>query len=80
MAHVKFFASFRERLDCSEVSIEEPYENVSQIVDWLLENQPGFSKIANEKICFAVDHNIANIHSKVRTNSEIALFPPVTGG
>ena len=46
--------------------------------DWLATRDPGFA--TREKLRVAVDQEMADWKTDVRTAREIAFFPPVTGG
>ncbi|AFJ02611.1 molybdopterin converting factor, subunit 1 [Methylophaga frappieri] len=71
---VKFFASLREQLDISEITIPA-VETVSEAWDNATNNA---SKPAN--LLVAVNLDYATLNSPVKDGDEVAFFPPVTGG
>ncbi len=73
---VKFFASLRERLGCSETSVEAEQAGTAADV-WRLavgdEPAPG-------NLLVAINMEYATLESTVEDGDEVAFFPPVTGG
>ncbi|QBQ53348.1 molybdopterin converting factor subunit 1 [Nitrosococcus wardiae] len=73
---VKFFASLRERLGCTERQIDfsEPI-TVAEV--WTL---VGSGQPISENVLIAVNMEYADAETVVRDGDEVAFFPPVTGG
>ncbi len=80
MIQVKFFASVREQMACEGLQIEERLQTVADVKHWLNEHHHPFKKINQDQLCFAVDHQMAQLDTPITAHSEVALFPPVTGG
>lgn len=73
---VKFFASLRERLGCTErqIDLSEP---MTAAEVWTLVN--GAQPIS-ENVLVAVNMEYADAGTVVRDGDEVAFFPPVAGG
>ncbi|ADE13703.1 molybdopterin converting factor, subunit 1 [Nitrosococcus halophilus Nc 4] len=73
---VKFFASLRERLGCTERQIDfsEPI-TVAEVWTLVGDGQP-----ISENVLIAVNMEYAGAETVVRDGDEVAFFPPVTGG
>lgn len=81
---VKFFASLREKLGVSQMSLDLPHE-VKTIGDLRLElakYSPGWDEIfAPQQNMRAAQHQVmVESTTLLEDNAEIAFFPPVTGG
>ncbi len=80
---VVFFASYKQRLACSELEVE--LENDAKIVDLcdkLSENgdkwREIFAKDASLKV--ACNQRLCDRQTSLKEKDEVAFFPPVTGG
>ncbi len=82
MIKVCFFADLRERLGCSELSVDDfTGQNVDQLKTFIIQNNPQWEKYFSEKkLLIAVNHSMANNDTTVAAGDEVAFFPPVTGG
>ena len=81
---VKFFASLREKLGVSLISLDLPQE-VKTIGDLRLElakHAPGWDEIfAPQQNMRAAQHQVmVESTTLLEDGAEIAFFPPVTGG
>lgn len=82
MIKVLFFASLREKLQSSELSLEWPIENTVLALATQLAEQGGDNwqlLLAEETVC-AINQQVAERDAVVKDGDEIAFFPPVTGG
>ena len=85
---VKLFANIREFTGTKELEVDSG--NVSDVLKKLDEKFPGFKKMIfeGEKIkhyinVFLNGKNVLELdglETELRTNDEIAIFPPVSGG
>ena len=79
-----YFAWLRERIGTGseEVTPPEGLETVGALVDWLKTREPryelAFAQTAAIRV--AVDQEQADFEASIVGASEVALFPPVTGG
>jgi len=86
MAVVKllYFASLRERLDCSEESIELPggVASVAAMLDWQRSRGAPWAEAfaSGGRFRVSVNHAMAGPETRLAVGDEIAFFPPVTGG
>jgi len=80
-----YFSWIREQIGISEenVSLPDHVNNVSDLLDWLRGRGEEFEAFLQqpEIIRVALDHVHADDrNASLRNVSEIAIFPPVTGG
>lgn len=82
MLKILFFASLRDNLKCSELhlsvadndSVEQLLMNLqSRDNDW-------FKALTDPNLMIAVNQKMSNKKALLKSEDEIALFPPVTGG
>jgi sulfur-carrier protein len=81
---VKYFAWVRERIGKAEETLEPPasVRTVDDLIDWLAKRDEGYAH-AFEKprvIRAAIDHAHVKSDTLIAGASEIAFFPPMTGG
>lgn len=81
---VLYFAWVRQKAGKGEEHIEPPeeVETVSDLIGWLKAKGPAYeSAFADLRtIRAAVDQSHAPLDASIRGASEVAFFPPVTGG
>ncbi|HET6757565.1 MAG TPA: molybdopterin converting factor subunit 1 [Burkholderiales bacterium] len=79
-----YLARLREALGTSgeEVNLPAEIRDVTLLTDWLRQRGTTWQRelSAQSKIRIAVDHKIAEDNTPIRDGSEVAFFPPVTGG
>jgi molybdopterin converting factor subunit 1 len=77
MFKVRYFAYFKEKIgaDTECIELEEPYS-----VKNLRKKISGFHQIDEDKILIAVNGSFADLNRVLKSNDEIAIFPPVSGG
>lgn len=76
---ILYFASLRESLKRANEEIDiETNISVSQLKEKLIEKH-GKTNFANNILC-AVNQEIATDDTLIKTNDEVAFYPPVTGG
>ncbi len=82
MIKVLFFGQLKEQLgvDGTEVSIVNKV-TVLQLLEVIVKTHPSWAfELNNESLLVAVDQVMAKSHTLVSEASEVAFFPPVTGG
>ena len=82
MIKVLFFGQLKEQLGVAgtEVSIECNV-TVSQLLVGMIQTHPHWAQdLNNETLLIAVDQIMAKAETVVSGSSEVAFFPPVTGG
>ena len=73
---VKFFASLRETLGCTNAEVAfDPGMNVESVWKASTDNQP----MTDNTLC-AVNQEYVSLSHPVEDGDEVAFFPPVTGG
>ena len=81
---ILYFAWLRDRAGLAEEEVAPPAEvgTVAELARWLAARSPGRAEaLADlELIRCAVDQDYARPEDPVRGASEVAFFPPVTGG
>ena len=81
MHTILYFASVREALNIDKEIIEERFENLQQLRHHLASRSERWSNILNQaNICVAQNQQLCEWQDKLIENSEIAIFPPMTGG
>jgi len=82
MIKVLFFGQLKEQLGVAsaEFSIEGDI-TVTQLLEQMVQTHPQWAQdLNNEALLVAVDQVMAKADAKVSGSSEVAFFPPVTGG
>lgn len=81
---VRYFAWVRERIGLEEETVEVPgsVATVSDLIGWLSERDEGYAAAFAEPevIRVAIDQTHAEHDEPIGKASEIAFFPPMTGG
>ena len=83
MIKVLFFASFREKLNCEEVILDEGHypESLSSLRSQLAEKGDNWREVmASERTLVAVNQSMTRKDVTLQSGDEVAFFPPVTGG
>lgn len=82
MIKVVFFASLREQLNCSNLSLtDENLTTVNDVKISLACKSDKWKKIfENSSLLSAVNHEMTDGSKTIKSGDEIAFFPPVTGG
>jgi molybdopterin synthase sulfur carrier subunit len=81
---LKFFASVREQLGVAQESAELPagVATVGAVRAWLRTRGGAWAETLAEgrALRMAVNQDVAHASTPVTAGSEVAFFPPVTGG
>ena len=81
---LRYFAWVRERVGQAEEEIEVPGHvgNVAELMTWLAARDEGYAAAFAEPdvIRAAIDQEHVDHSTPISGNSEIAFFPPMTGG
>ena len=84
MLKVLFFASVRERLQCSslEVDLAQSGGDLDSLQEYLCNTQGKhwLETLAQDNIIRAVNQQVAQGNKALQEGDEIAFYPPVTGG
>jgi sulfur-carrier protein len=81
---VRYFAWVRERVGVAEEDIDPPsgIATIADLVGWLTKRGEGYAyAFENPKVIrAAIDKSHVRADAPIRGASEIAFFPPMTGG
>lgn len=79
---ILFFANLRETLGCSELNLDYiEGETIGKLIDRLIEQQGSeFKTLLDDSVKAAINSSLVEREQMIVTSSEIAFFPPVTGG
>ena len=81
MIVVRFFAAYRERLDCEQLELDAAEITVDALRAQLSEKGDVWRDIMNSRrTIVAVNQSITKEDVTLTAGDEIAFFPPVTGG
>ena len=84
MIRLLYFASVREAVGVGEELLDVPPEvaTVSALVDWLATESPAHHAAFADRarLRAAIDGRFVALDAELGTPTEVALFPPVTGG
>jgi molybdopterin synthase sulfur carrier subunit len=79
-----YFASLRQKIGTPEedVTVPDNVRNVADLIDWLMTRGPGYEAAFEnrEVIRAAIDQEYAAFDAPLGHPTEVAFFPPVTGG
>jgi molybdopterin converting factor subunit 1 len=77
---VRFFASVRERLRCSEASCSLPDgATINELLDQLCRDYPGLADV-RRALRVALNQEYVDAAHRLSNDDEVALIPPVSGG
>jgi molybdopterin synthase catalytic subunit len=82
MVRIRFFASYRELIGREEVGLNvQESITLGELLEKLKREVPRVSKVLDTgSPIIAVNQEIATKDTLVESNSEVAIFPPVSGG
>lgn len=79
-----YFAWVRERIGQGEELIDRPAPGttIADLLDALADSSPGHQAAFADRarLRAALDQDFVSLDAEIGTASELALFPPVTGG
>lgn len=82
--HLRFFASVREALSTSAETVDVPdhIRTVGDVRVWLIDRGEPWAQALSEgrAIRMAYNQQMTSAETAIAAGSEVAFFPPVTGG
>ena len=80
--NILYFAWVRERVGHSQEMFETDAMTVADLVTELFERDEGYAAAFGDMslICVAVDQELGEMTTYLKGSSEVAFFPPMTGG
>lgn len=82
MINIVFFAQLREQLKCDQLTLDIPTPcKVSDVQQAIVNDNPQWAQYLTDRaLMCAVNQDMVQSDSMVNAGSEVAFFPPVTGG
>ncbi|RLV60740.1 molybdopterin synthase sulfur carrier subunit [Parashewanella curva] len=83
MITVLFFAQVRERLGCAQIEVpfNDEVTTAESLRQHLAQRDEKWQQVLiADKLLVAVDQTMCDWQTPLTDNSEVAFFPPVTGG
>jgi molybdopterin synthase sulfur carrier subunit len=81
---LRYFAWVRERIGKTEEDVDPPgnVATIGELVAWLAQQGEGYAyAFENPKVVrAAIDKNHVRADARIKGATEIAFFPPMTGG
>ncbi len=77
---LRYFASLRERLGCSEEVVEAPVGATVETVWTMLKTAHPELAVMERSVAFAVAQEYVDKAHPLQDNDELAFIPPVSGG
>ena len=79
---ILYFAWVRERIGCSKEIIETDARTVSELIDDLTARDESYKWAFQDTslLRVAINQELSDITSSLKDASEVAFFPPMTGG
>lgn len=81
---ILYFAWVREAVGVGQENVDPPeaVRNVADLVEWLARQSPGHAEALCDptRLRAAIDQRFVPLDAELGGASEVALFPPVTGG
>lgn len=79
-----YFAWVREKIGIAQENVSPPetVSTISELITWLESRGPEYRSAFENRECIkaALDQTHVDHHTSLKGASEIAFFPPVTGG
>ena len=82
MVSIRFFASYRELIGNEEVDLDiQDSITLEELLEELRRKVPRARRVLDTgSPIIAVNHEIATKDTQIKSNAEVAIFPPVSGG
>ena len=82
MIEILYFSWVRERIGKSKETVETGAKTVAALVEELREKEPRYAKAFSDLsvLCVAVDQKMVDFDAPLEGVTELAFFPPMTGG
>ena len=81
MINVLFFASYREKLGCDSLQVQEHPASLSALRAQLAERGEAWQEVMDDqRVLVALNQAMTRKDVELNDGDEVAFFPPVTGG
>ena len=78
MINVKLFGIAKDIVGSSSLHIDQEISTVNDLLAYLKTEYPPFEKLTS--LLVAINDEYANNTAKIKSEDEVALIPPVSGG
>lgn len=78
MINVKLFGIAKDIVGSSTLKIEQDLGTVDQLLDYLKFEYPAFKDLTS--LLVAINDEYANTTANIKSEDEVAIIPPVSGG
>ena len=78
MISVKLFGIAKDIVGSSTIYIEQELNTVDDLLTYLKSEYPAFKDLTS--LLVAINDEYANTTAKIKSEDEVALIPPVSGG
>ena len=84
MIKIRYFARYREMLDCEQESMEysQAMHTAEQLIATLAQRGERWADVfdGDQRVLIAINQDMVKPDTTIQDGDEIAFFPPVTGG
>jgi len=82
MINILYFASFRDVLGKADEQLKLEHSTVHDLIEDLAQRGENWTMALrdNQNLQIAVNHDVAQRDTVLKSGDEVAFFPPVTGG
>lgn len=78
MISVKLFGIARDIVGSSTINIEQELATVDDLLAYLKSEYPAFNNLTS--LLVAINDEYANTSARIKSEDEVAIIPPVSGG
>ncbi len=84
MIDIRYFARYREMLDCAQESMEfsDTLQTAEKLMSLLAQRGDRWSDVfgSDQRVLIAINQDMVQADARISDGDEVAFFPPVTGG
>ena len=80
MITIRYFASLRDEMGCSETTIDQTPASISALIDQLIAADPRAGLLREPFVRIIVNDEISNAAARLAAGDTVAFCPPFSGG
>lgn len=84
MIEIRYFARYREMLDCEQESMEfsDALQTPEKLMTLLAQRGDRWTDVfaGEQRVLVAINQDMVKANASINDGDEVAFFPPVTGG